>query len=254
MINKNITKISVALSHLLISAIIFSMIFGILLFFWYPSPYFYASGGWAGLKIAALVDLVLGPILTFVVFNIGKCKKELLTDLSIIVMIQMTALFWGVNTIYQQRPVASVFWGGSFLAVTAADLKRHNYNLEHLKEFGDDSPVLIYLKDPENKHIYYQPEELSSKKIAISPFYRTDLYRPFKDHFNDLSKYKLDMKYLVTTDAEVNAKLMTILDRKKSKIDDYQYYKLYSNYNSIIFIFNSHGEIIDNIIAPLDFG
>lgn len=70
------TKITATTNHLLLSVVIFSLLFGILIFFWYPSPYFSASGGWEGLKIAAAVDLVLGPILTLIVFNTKKANKN----------------------------------------------------------------------------------------------------------------------------------------------------------------------------------
>lgn len=69
-------RVKVTLIHFLWSLIIFLVVVILLVFFWYPVPNFNASGGWQGLKIAASVDLVLGPLLTFVIFNPKKSKSE----------------------------------------------------------------------------------------------------------------------------------------------------------------------------------
>lgn len=191
------TKITATTNHLLLSVVIFSLLFGILIFFWYPSPYFSASGGWEGLKIAAAVDLVLGPILTLIVFNTKKSKQKLVMDLSVIVLIQLSALVWGLHTIYQQRPVASVFWLGNFLTVTAEDLSDQDADLTILKEMGKYNPPLIHVHDLIPAKKFYQSGEYAGTGVSISPFYRLDLYRPLQKHFSEMEKYQLDMHLLI---------------------------------------------------------
>lgn len=72
------------------------------LFFWY-SPHLWRYGAEQGLKIVVLVDLVLGPVLTFIVFKKGK--QKLLFDLSVIFAIQIACLLYGANLIVNERPV-----------------------------------------------------------------------------------------------------------------------------------------------------
>ena len=55
--------------------------------FWYPPPYFRFDGGWQVLRLVAVVDVVLGPLLTLVVYRRGK--KGLAIDLSIIGGVQL---------------------------------------------------------------------------------------------------------------------------------------------------------------------
>ena len=58
--------------HLLISFVIFIAITYLVVFKWYPDIFFDTDGGWRGMRIIIAVDLVLGPLLTLVVFKAGK--------------------------------------------------------------------------------------------------------------------------------------------------------------------------------------
>lgn len=58
--------------HLLISFILFLFLAAIIKFFWYPGLLFETEGGWEGIKLIAGVDLVIGPLLTLIVYNIKK--------------------------------------------------------------------------------------------------------------------------------------------------------------------------------------
>ena len=62
------TRISAFLVHLGISFAIFLALAYLVVFIWYPDFFFSTDGGWQGIRIIALVDLVLGPVLTLCVF------------------------------------------------------------------------------------------------------------------------------------------------------------------------------------------
>lgn len=103
------SRLIAASLHFLASLSIFMLLLLIVIKLWYPQPHFSASGGLQGLTIIALVDLVLGPLITLIIYNVTKPKKELIIDLSIIILIQLSALFYGMHTVYTQRPVALAF-------------------------------------------------------------------------------------------------------------------------------------------------
>ena len=63
------SRLSAAGIHFIESLVIISLLVTIVIMLWYPQPYFSASGGWQGLRIVALVDLVLGPLITFAIFE-----------------------------------------------------------------------------------------------------------------------------------------------------------------------------------------
>lgn len=52
--------------------------------------------------------MVCGPLLTFVVFNPSKPRMELRRDLTLVGLVQLLALFYGVHTLSYARPVALV--------------------------------------------------------------------------------------------------------------------------------------------------
>jgi hypothetical protein len=95
------------LVHFALSAGVVGLFSAVLLVFWYPAPLFEASGAWQVLRILIGVDVVLGPVLTWVVFK--PAKRSLVFDLAVIAIVQLAALLYGGFTIYTQRPYYAVF-------------------------------------------------------------------------------------------------------------------------------------------------
>ena len=95
------------LSHLALTAVVVGAVCALIFFVWYPHPYFQAVGAWNVLRILVGVDLVLGPVLTLILFKPGK--RGLKFDLAFIACVQIAALVYGVNVIYGERPYFNVF-------------------------------------------------------------------------------------------------------------------------------------------------
>ncbi len=95
------------LSHLALSATVVGTVCGVIFFIWYPAPYFAIKGAWNVLRVLIGVDLVVGPLLTLILFRPNK--RGLAIDMTMIAMIQLSALLYGTATIYQERPYYAVF-------------------------------------------------------------------------------------------------------------------------------------------------
>ena len=244
-----IPKIKAGLCHFILSVLVFSGVTLILLYFWYPEPHFSVSGGWQGLKIIAGVDLILGPLLTTIIFDLKKPKKELVTDISLIVLVQISALVWGVYTIYQQRPVALVFWDDGFLSVPAIALRQQNIDIDNLRQFGDTFPVLVYGKQPRQKP---EMEEMLNriKLDKLPPHHQMALYRPLNLHFLDIYNSQVNIRKIMSNNATMKAELLPILSEEGKRVDDYQYYSLSSKYYNAILLFNRGGQLMNHIIVP----
>ncbi len=173
--HKPITRWQAFLIHLGISLVIFLVLAWIIVTIWYPFPFFQYDGGWQGIRIVAGVDLVLGPLLTLIVYKPGK--KHLKLDLGIIAFIQAAALAWGVWITWAERPVAVVYAIDHFSPVTAGEIRRHADAPVDLDAFGDSRPVLIRLDMPADLDAR---QKLLARSLATGiPLYLfTERYRP----------------------------------------------------------------------------
>jgi hypothetical protein len=93
--------------HLAISCGVLLPVFAVIFFFWYPGPFFTVQDAGRVVGVLIGVDLVLGPLLTFIVFKPGK--KHLKFDLTVIAALQLVALAYGTHTIWSERPRFVVF-------------------------------------------------------------------------------------------------------------------------------------------------
>lgn len=129
---------------LLVAAIVALLVFTL----WFPYPYRELAGGRELFILVMAVDIVCGPLLTFVLFSPTKPKKELITDISLIAIIQILALCYGIWTVWQVRPLFLVQEADRFNIISAAnigtkDLELLPANLRP-KLFGD--PIKVSLR------------------------------------------------------------------------------------------------------------
>lgn len=89
---------------------------------WYPAPLDRICGVGEMLALLLAVDLTLGPVLTFIVFD--RRKKSLYLDLTCIALVQIAALLYGLYTVEAGRPHYLVFVKDRFEVVSLADLRQ----------------------------------------------------------------------------------------------------------------------------------
>jgi len=106
--------------HLSISITVGLLTLALLFLVWFPQPYFEAAGGEHLIIVLLCVDLVLGPLLTLILFKSGK--KGMLFDLWMIGILQSAALVYGLYVIAEARPVFIVAAVDRFNLVAAGDL------------------------------------------------------------------------------------------------------------------------------------
>ena len=89
--------------------------------YWYAGPLAAVAGVGTILVLLLAVDVSLGPIMTFMVFD--RRKKSLPMDLALIGLVQVLALGYGLHTVEAGRPHYLVFVKDRFEAVSRADLQ-----------------------------------------------------------------------------------------------------------------------------------
>lgn len=93
----------------------------IVLVVFYPYPYREISGGFQLFLLIFCVDVVCGPLLTFVLFNPQKSRREIRLDITLVMVIQFGALVYGVWVSYTARPLFLVMEVDRFKVIASVD-------------------------------------------------------------------------------------------------------------------------------------
>lgn len=116
-------RIRASLIHLGFSVIVAASAAAAVFLLWYPWPYTEISGGAQLFLLVTGVDLVMGPLITLVIFDIRKRRIELGRDLLVVVLLQLGGLAYGAYTMYEARPVVLALEGDRFRVVIAASVQ-----------------------------------------------------------------------------------------------------------------------------------
>lgn len=108
--------------HSLCSVLVASLAAWVVFGVWYTYPYRELSGGRELFWLVVSVDVVCGPLLTLVLFNPKKLRKELWMDLSLVALIQLAALGYGMWTVWQARPLYLVHEVDRYKVISAPDV------------------------------------------------------------------------------------------------------------------------------------
>src|ERR1700677_4527875 len=109
--------------HLLCSALALSLVLGVLDRGWYHWPGWYLTESIHLALVMVAVDVVLGPLVTLLIANPRKPRRELVRDIAIIVTVQLVALSYGTTTLWTGRPLYYAFSVNCLEVVQAYDIE-----------------------------------------------------------------------------------------------------------------------------------
>lgn len=173
--------------HLLISLILLLLITTVIYFIWYPQALTFAADALEGMKIVIMVDMVLGPALTLIIYNTNKARKVLFRDLAIIATFQLSCLSAGLFVVYQERPIAVAYKEKEnyFQIYNLQNFQMSQIDISVLEEIPGSYPKLI---------IEHTPSESKN----------SDINKVIKYHIDSsLGKVNLDA-YTTLTDKSPN--------------------------------------------------
>jgi hypothetical protein len=108
--------------HLLASCIALTLILGTLYFAWYRWPGWYLTDVAKVIGVMVGVDVVLGPLLTFLIASPKKPRRELVRDIAMIATVQLCALVYGGVSLWNGRPLYYAFSEDVLQLVQAYDI------------------------------------------------------------------------------------------------------------------------------------
>jgi len=200
--------------HLGSSAAIVGAIAALMLLIWYPQPWFEHDGGWTVFRLILLVDVVLGPLLTLIVYRRGK--PELRRDLGIIVAMQLGALAFGVTTMLQHRPVFLVYAENNFFTVTWKEVREGTRDPGRLELISTPLAAglpMVYLQMPADAA---KRAEIRTARERGGPAVSShgDYYEPMtRQHWTEVLRTESDIEDLAAKEPDIKAEL----DRFKAK-------------------------------------
>lgn len=245
-------KLYAFLVHLLLSLLIFCSVFYVLFVLWYPEPFFSIDGGLHGVKLIALVDLVVGPLLTLIIYRKGK--KGLAKDMSVIAFMQIICLCYGIWTLYQYRPIALVFYQGSFYSMDVSKYVRQSDALRRVKEVGGQIPGRVIVELPTGfDEIRALRRSATAKGETL--FAQIELYRPLDNQFDKIKLYARDLTQYLHRHPLDRMVLEQWVNKHGGKAEDYTFIPVLSRFkHSLLAFSNATGEMLGavDILLPLN--
>ncbi|MEM7096949.1 MAG: hypothetical protein AAF541_01725 [Pseudomonadota bacterium] len=219
--------------HLGLSLAIFVVLAYLVVFQWYPDFFFQTDGGWRGMRIIIFVDLVLGPMLTLVVYKAGK--PGLKTDLTVIGLLQTVCLIAGTWVVYSERPITIVYNDSRFSVLSHDDYTAAGLAVPELDAFPGSSPKWVMVEVPTGVQ-----EEADFRaniiKTGSTISMATQLYEPFDFQHEQVKGAPISIEKLF---GRKNRRplLEAWLAEQNRPLDDFQFYNLASRfaYGALIF-------------------
>ena len=169
-------KLKAALIHALITLFV-AVITAVLVYgVWYPGEFAQMLSGTDLYLLVLMVELCLGPLISLVIYNPNKPRAELIRDYSIVGVVQLAALAYGLYAVALSRPVYLVFVKDRIEVIAATELKTGDLNLvkdesfKSLSWFGPRSICTESPTDPEEKSDLLF-SALAGKDIQLMPKY-----------------------------------------------------------------------------------
>lgn len=160
------------IGHFGISILIALTVVGLIFFVWYPQPLATAVGVTQIFLMLLTIDIIIGLLLGLLVYKEGK--KSLKFDLSIIILLQTSALFYGLYNLEQGRPTWLVYNIDRFDLVRKNDI--FSENIEQAVEkyqkpawFDVQYVAITFSKDPEQRSDDFFTEAFGGISIAQRP-------------------------------------------------------------------------------------
>ena len=225
-------KLKASLIHLGLSILLVGIVISSLLFFFFPQLFIGVTDFKEIAMLIISVDLILGPLLTFVVFQ--PKKKTLKFDLSVIAAIQLSALVYGAYSLYEVHPVYVTFNIDRFTIVSAKDAEPEKAQHNEFKVSKLTTAKLAFAKIPDDTA---KKNELilTAATGGIDLDARTEYYEPYKNNIAQVLARSLDPKLIFANEVS-KEKAKSFYNKNQNKLNEFAYLPLNSQKKDAIIV------------------
>ncbi|MFZ6864521.1 TfpX/TfpZ family type IV pilin accessory protein [Undibacterium sp. Ji67W] len=225
-----ISRLKAMFFHVLISGVIAGVGSLIILFLWYPWPLSEMSGGWSLLLLVCSVDVVLGPLLTLVIFDTRKPRSEIVRDLTIIAVLQLSGLCYGVHTVYLARPVVIAFEGKLFRVVSAIEIEDDELSKapDEFKTLSLTGPTFVGTREVASEDERF--DAIAHAMAGSDKSMRPTFWQPYEKSVSRILSDSKPLTTLLKKHPEQKNALDQVLAKSGKKMDELRYLPLISKF------------------------
>ncbi|OUS08833.1 hypothetical protein A9Q81_00545 [Gammaproteobacteria bacterium 42_54_T18] len=140
------------------------------------------------MTIIAAVDIVLGPLLTLVVYDITKTKWHLVRDIGVITALQLSCLVAGTLIVNQAKPIAVVHVYDTFHVISKPDFNSRGIDPSPLTEFTGSYPKILYTATETNPIAFLTKSTLDKLNKKIPLQWRLSAYRAIPQNAEEINR------------------------------------------------------------------
>ena len=181
--------------HFLVTAVLGACAAALIFFVWFPSPFATMVGGTELFLLVVGCDMALGPLISLVIYNSRKSRRELITDYTIIGAVQLAALIYGVYIVAGTRPVYVAFSKDRFEIVVARDITDQELAAARDPQYAKlplDGPHLVAIRVPAAD----QQDALFQSVAGNEEHARPKFYAPYESALPDVRKRARTVEWL----------------------------------------------------------
>jgi hypothetical protein len=173
-------RVIAAAIHFTVTLLVASAAAIVIFFIWFPGATAAMVGGTKLFVLVTVSDVILGPLLSLVIYSSKKSRMHLVGDYCVIGAVQLASLIYGMLVVADSRPVFIAFSDDRLHLVTAFELTDLDLKGGVSAEFQSKSwtgPRLISIAPPANASERNEVDGYASigKDVQTMPKY----YRPY---------------------------------------------------------------------------
>lgn len=213
-------------------------------YLWYPSILFYVDGGTQGITILALVEMVLGPILTFVAYSPAKQARKMKMDFSIIALVQIGFYASGLYVIEKEKPIAVALTTNGFYTANEVSYDFFGVDNHYLQDIEGNIPKLLFIA----RQNYSADDPLARLRNTPERFNK-NITTPLARDIVSSKERGLKIEQLKEQNPGKTLVAEVVWAQNQSKYPQARFYKIFGKFTSGYCLFDSESQRFISFIS-----
>jgi hypothetical protein len=164
--------------HFLVTLSLTAAAAALIFLVWFPAPFETMIGGTELFLLVVGCDLALGPLISLVIYDSRKSRRALIFDYSLVGVVQIGALLYGVHTLAATRPVYVAFSHDRIEIVSAGEISDQELAAAKTPRYASlplTGPRFISITVPASE----QQDALFKSVAGLDEYMRPRFFNPY---------------------------------------------------------------------------